>query len=64
MTERLKQFTRDIDQNHVLTFPYQFDQWKLDARMSFNKTTENQVRKSKWGAFNDHMCTLIETNTV
>ena len=39
-------------------------QKKLDERTSFNNTAEGKVNQSKWRAFNDHMCTLIETNTV
>ena len=39
-------------------------QKKLDERMSFNNSTEGRERESKWKAFHDHMCTLIETNTV
>ena len=35
-----------------------------EKRMKFNNSTEDRERKSKWEAFNDHMCTLIETNTV
>ena len=39
-------------------------QKKLDERTLFNNTAEGKVNQSKWRAFNDHMCTLIETNTV
>ena len=39
-------------------------QKKLDERMSFNNSTEGRERESKWKAFHDHMCTLIETNTA
>ena len=37
-----------------------------EKRMKFiiHNSTEDRERKSKWEAFNDHMCTLIETNTV
>jgi len=35
-----------------------------EKRMKFNDSTEGRERESKWRAFNDHMCTLIETNTV
>ena len=41
--------------------------WQKDLhekRMSFNNSTEGRERESKWKAFHDHMCTLIETNTV
>ena len=39
-------------------------QKKLDERTSFDNSTEGRERESKWRAFHDHMCTLIETNTV
>jgi paraquat-inducible protein B len=39
-------------------------QKKLDERMKFNNSTEGRERESKWRAFHDHMCTLIETNTA
>ena len=37
-----------------------------EKRMKFiiHNSTEDRERKSKWEAFKDHMCTLIETNTV
>jgi hypothetical protein len=37
-----------------------------EKRMKFiiHNSTEGRERKSKWKAFHDHMCTLIETNTV
>jgi hypothetical protein len=35
-----------------------------EKRMKFNNSTEGRERESKWRAFNDHMRTLIETNTV
>ena len=38
-------------------------QKKLDERMKFNNSTEGRERESKRRAFNDHMCTLIESNT-
>ena len=34
-----------------------------EKRMKFNNTAEGRERESKWKAFHDHMCTLIETNT-
>jgi len=34
-----------------------------EKRMKFNNSTEGRERESKWKAFHDHMCTLIETNT-
>ena len=39
-------------------------QKELDERTSFVNTAEGKMNQSKWKAFNDHMCTLIETNTV
>ena len=39
-------------------------QKNLHQRTSFDNTAEGRERESKWKAFNDHMCTLIETNTV
>jgi hypothetical protein len=33
-----------------------------EKRMKFNNSTEGRERESKWKAFHDHMCTLIETN--
>ena len=39
-------------------------QKNLHRRMSFENSDEGKVRNAKWGAFNDHVRTLIETNTV
>ena len=39
-------------------------QKELDERTSFVNTAEGKMNQSKWKAFHDHMCTLIETNTV
>jgi hypothetical protein len=41
--------------------------WQKDLhekRMKFNNTAEGRERESKWKAFHDRMCTLIETNTA
>ena len=39
-------------------------QKNLHKRMSFENSEEGKVRNAKWGAFNDHVRTLIETNTL
>ena len=39
-------------------------QKNLHRRMSFENSDEGKVRNAKWGAFNDHVRTLIETNTL